>query len=101
MQIVACVASLFSMILSLIKMNEMPFHCWPYYDSYRSQRKGHDSCSMAANAYSHFFAECVLIQAALLAISFTLVAYSFKVINCCAPPPKMPVITVQAPPVQQ
>ncbi|KAM6894452.1 uncharacterized protein PEZ65_022130 isoform 2-T2 [Lycodopsis pacificus] len=50
---------------------------------------------------SHFFAEVVVIQAALFAISVTLAAYCCKVVNCCSPAPKMPVITVHVPPVQQ
>ncbi|KAG7235453.1 hypothetical protein INR49_002684 [Caranx melampygus] len=50
---------------------------------------------------SHFYAECVVIQAVLLAISATLAAYCCKVINCCAPDPKVPVITVQSPPAPQ
>lgn len=41
------------------------------------------------NTQNHFFAESVLIQAALLAISATLAAYCCKVVNCCAPAPKM------------
>ncbi|XP_037832617.1 uncharacterized protein LOC108242261 isoform X2 [Kryptolebias marmoratus] len=47
--------------------------------------------------HAHFFAGGVLIQAALLAISVTLAAYCCKVVNCCGPAPKMPMITVQTP----
>lgn len=99
MQIVACAASIFNMILSLIKMNEPTFDC--YHSYYDHNPTDTDKCRSLLDANSHLFAEGVAIQAALLAISFTLVAYCYKVINCCSPSPKMPVITVQAPPVQQ
>ncbi|CAL8377055.1 unnamed protein product [Boreogadus saida] len=38
-----------------------------------------------------------LVQTALVAISITLAVYCCKVINCCSPPSRMPVITLQAP----
>uniref|UniRef100_A0A3Q0S9E0 Uncharacterized protein n=1 Tax=Amphilophus citrinellus TaxID=61819 RepID=A0A3Q0S9E0_AMPCI len=91
MQIVACAASITSIICSLIKLAAPPSFCWRYYD-YNST---HESIN------SHFFAGAVLIHATLFAISVTLTAYCCKVANCCGPPPKMPVITVQAPPAQE
>ncbi|KAL7375825.1 hypothetical protein ABVT39_024671 [Epinephelus coioides] len=99
MQIVACAASIFNIILSLIKMNESSYECYGYYYSHNSEEM--EKCRKYSDANSHLFAEGIAIQVALLAISFTLVAYCYKVINCCSPAPKMPVITVQAPPVQQ
>lgn len=99
MQIVACTASIFNIILSLIKMNESSYGCYIYYYDHSAAEM--EKCRKYSDANSHFFAEGIAIQAALLAISFTLVAYCYKVINCCSPAPKMPVITVQAPPVQQ
>ncbi|XP_040887184.1 uncharacterized protein LOC121177055 [Toxotes jaculatrix] len=100
MQIVACAASLYNMICTLIKMDPMMPYCWHYYYDNSSMGYG-EVCRQIENTHSHFYAEGVLIEAVLLAISVTLAAYCCKVINCCAPAPKMPVITVQAPPVQQ
>ncbi|XP_071334322.1 membrane-spanning 4-domains subfamily A member 4A-like [Trachinotus anak] len=100
MQIVACGASLFNMIASLTKFDDIPSYCWHYYYDNLTLHYG-EICQKIENVLSHFNAECALIHAVLLAISATLAAYSCKVVNCCTPPPKMPVITVQAPPVQQ
>ncbi|XP_023279593.1 uncharacterized protein LOC111667956 isoform X2 [Seriola lalandi dorsalis] len=97
MQIVACGASLFNMICTLVKMEEMPSFCWHYYYDNLTLHYG-EICHKIENTHSHFYAEGVVIQAALLAISATLAAYCCKVVNCCAPAPKIPVITVQAPP---
>ncbi|XP_041634835.1 uncharacterized protein LOC121504220 [Cheilinus undulatus] len=100
MQIVACVASVFNMITTLIKMEMQYFYCWHYsYDN--STIHIGEICHMIDNTQSHFYAEGVVIQVTLLAISVTLASYCCKVANCCAPAPKVPVITVQAPPVQQ
>ncbi|XP_073330892.1 uncharacterized protein [Pagrus major] len=100
MQILACVASLFNIILSLVKMEDLPSFCWHYYYDNFTLHYG-ETCHSIESTQSHFYAECVVIHVALLAISATLAAYCCKVANCCAPAPKMPVITVQAPPIQQ
>lgn len=100
MQIVSCGASICNIICSLIKMEGMPYSCWGYYSDNDTVNYG-EICQKIENVRSHFFAGSLLIQATLLAISATLAAYCCKVANCCAPAPKMPVITVQAPPVQQ
>uniref|UniRef100_A0A3P8SRS4 Si:ch211-212k18.8 n=1 Tax=Amphiprion percula TaxID=161767 RepID=A0A3P8SRS4_AMPPE len=100
MQIVSCGASIFNIICSLIKMEGMPYYCWSYYYDNDTLHYG-EICHKIENVQSHFFAGSVLIQATLLAISATLAAYCCKVANCCGPAPKMPVITVQTPPVQQ
>ncbi|XP_040887182.1 uncharacterized protein LOC121177053 [Toxotes jaculatrix] len=100
MQIVACAASLYNMICTLIKIDTMIPYCWRYYYDNSSMEYG-EICRQIENTQSHLYAEGMLIEAALLAISVTLAAYCCKVINCCTPAPKMPVITVQAPPVQQ
>ncbi|XP_051284562.1 uncharacterized protein LOC127379232 [Dicentrarchus labrax] len=99
MQIVSCGASIFNIISVLIKMGDSPSFCWHFYDEHASSRNG-EICHKAENTHTHFFAENTVIQVALLAISATLAAYCCKVVNCCAPAPKMPVITVHAPPVQ-
>ncbi|XP_070711223.1 membrane-spanning 4-domains subfamily A member 4A-like isoform X1 [Pempheris klunzingeri] len=100
MQIVACGASIFNMICTLVKMEEVPSYCWHYYYDNFTLHYG-ETCHKIESAHNHFHAEGVVIQVALLAISATLAAYCCKVVNCCAPAPKMPVITVQASSVQQ
>ncbi|XP_029382476.1 uncharacterized protein LOC115059027 [Echeneis naucrates] len=99
MQIVACCASIVNIICSLIKMDNILTFCWIYDHNFTEYTA--EICHKIENAQSHFHAECVVIHTALLAISVTLAAYCCKVVNCCTPAPKVPVITVQAPPVQQ
>ncbi|XP_068569791.1 membrane-spanning 4-domains subfamily A member 4A-like [Cebidichthys violaceus] len=100
MQIVACGASVFNFIISLVKMDIMHYGCWSYYYDANSTHL-EEICHKLESTNSHFFAEVVVIQAALFAISVTLAAYCCKVVNCCSPAPKMPVITVHVPPAQQ
>ncbi|XP_063756554.1 uncharacterized protein LOC134875817 isoform X2 [Eleginops maclovinus] len=100
MQIVAVGASVTNMIISLVKMNEIPYFCWHYYYDVNSTTYG-DICHNIEGTISHFCSEFVLIHVALVTISITVAAYCCKVVNCCSPAPKMPVITVQAPPTQQ
>ncbi|XP_031145951.1 uncharacterized protein LOC116043426 isoform X2 [Sander lucioperca] len=99
MQVVASGASLLNMICILIKMDHTPSFCWNYYYHNATVHWG-EICHQIESIHSHIHAEGIVIEAALLAISITLAAYSCKVINCCSPASKMPVITVQAPPVQ-
>ncbi|KAM9335793.1 membrane-spanning 4-domains subfamily A member 4A-like [Symphorus nematophorus] len=98
MQIVSCVASIINVILCLVKMEDFPSFCWHYYYDNFTLHYG-ETCHSIENTQSHFFAESIIIEVTLLAISATLAAYCCKVVNCCGPAPKMPVITVQAPPV--
>ncbi|CAJ1086516.1 Hypothetical predicted protein [Xyrichtys novacula] len=100
MQIVACVASVFNMIFNIVKMEMIYYSCW-YYGDDNNTLHIRETCHKVVSTQSHFHAEGVLINVCLMAISVTLAAYCCKVVNCCAPAPKMPVITVQAPPVQQ
>lgn len=100
MQIVASGASVFNMICSLVKMEDLHYMCYSYrYDSNSSDNT--KICQSVTNTHTHFFAESMVIHVALVAISLTLAGYCCKVVNCCSPAPKMPVITVQAPPAQQ
>ncbi|MEQ2304562.1 hypothetical protein AMECASPLE_028419 [Ameca splendens] len=104
MQVVACAASIFSIILSFIKMGYSLYTCWfrmydKIDDNYTSPYL--EICYEIEMINTHFFAGGVVIHATLLAISATLAVYCCKVVNCCGPPPKMPVITVQSPPDQQ
>nr|XP_043878451.1 uncharacterized protein LOC122767139 isoform X2 [Solea senegalensis] len=57
--------------------------------------------NLTMHTHSHIAAEIGIVHAALFAISATLAAYSCKVVNCCSAAPRMTVITVQAPAVQQ
>ncbi|XP_059211369.1 uncharacterized protein LOC131990000 isoform X2 [Centropristis striata] len=100
MQIFACGASIYNMISTLIRIGDGPYFCWHYYDP-PNVTEYYEMCQKIESIQTHFFAEGVVIQAALLAISVTLAAYCCKVVNCCSPAPKMPVITVQSLPVQQ
>uniref|UniRef100_A0A3Q3XEA3 Uncharacterized protein n=1 Tax=Mola mola TaxID=94237 RepID=A0A3Q3XEA3_MOLML len=99
MQIVAFGASIFNIVLSMMKMEHMQSYCWYYYYDNFTLHYG-KTCHSIESTQNHFFAESLVIQVALLAISVTLAAYCCKVVNCCVPAPKMPVITLQAPPVQ-
>ncbi|KAM9827431.1 membrane-spanning 4-domains subfamily A member 4A-like [Neosynchiropus ocellatus] len=100
MQIVACAASFVNMVCTLMKIESFPMYCWDYYsDNATSVER--NACNQMERMNSHLHAEGVVIHVTLLAISATLAAYCCKVVNCCAPPPKMPVITVQTPAVQE
>ncbi|XP_054457524.1 uncharacterized protein LOC129093509 isoform X2 [Anoplopoma fimbria] len=100
MQILACGASIFNLIYCLMKLGHVPMLCWyRYYDVNGTRIE--EICQSIQSTQSHLYAEIMVIQAALLAISVTLAVYCCKVVNCCSPAPKMPVITVHTPPVQQ
>ncbi|KAJ4937305.1 hypothetical protein JOQ06_001884 [Pogonophryne albipinna] len=98
MQIVAVPASITNMIFALVKMNDIPYSCWQYY--YDQISTSREYCHNIEGTISHFSSVCVVINVALVTISITVAAYCCKVTNCCSPAPKMPVITVQAPPAQ-
>lgn len=100
MQIVACLASITNMVCCLFQMETMIIYCWHYDYDNNSLHIG-ETCHRIESTQSHFYAENLVINVTLLAISATLASYCCKVAACCAPDPKVPVITVQAPPVQQ
>ncbi|XP_054457522.1 uncharacterized protein LOC129093507 [Anoplopoma fimbria] len=100
MQILACGASIFNLICCLIKMDSVPTLCWYQHYDFNATRI-EETCQSIQSTHTHLYAEIMVIQAALLAISVTLAVYCCKVVNCCLPAPKMPVITVHMPPVQQ
>ncbi|CAL8325568.1 unnamed protein product [Lota lota] len=102
MQILAIVSSVLTVFLMLREFDNSPLHfCWFYYHNQTTaenilcERMGASS----AHAYSHLYVGGILVQLTLVAISVTLTVYCCKVINCCTPGSKMPVITVQAPPI--
>ncbi|TNM93467.1 uncharacterized protein LOC130522879 [Takifugu flavidus] len=100
MQIVACCASIFNIILSMVKIDITPSYCWTWNRHVNFTLYYGKACSNIEKTQNHFFAESVIIQVTLMAIAVTLAAYCCKVVHCCAPAPKMPVITVQAEPAQ-
>ncbi|KAF7653333.1 hypothetical protein LDENG_00084220 [Lucifuga dentata] len=102
MQIIASAASLMNVIVTLNKLDWVPIRCWNYHhdDNVTVNREAARDCIDAENAYSHLYAENMVIHMTLVAISITLAAYCCKVINCCSPARKMPVITVQTAPAQ-
>ncbi|XP_044040884.1 uncharacterized protein LOC122870627 isoform X1 [Siniperca chuatsi] len=100
MEIVACGASIFNIICTLLNMDRLPSYCHNYFYDNATLHYG-ETCYLIESTQSHFYAEYMVIQVTLLAISGTLATYCCKVTNCCSPAPKMPVVTVQARPVQQ
>ncbi|XP_036836873.1 uncharacterized protein LOC110526598 isoform X1 [Oncorhynchus mykiss] len=100
MQVVACVASVINLIFSVSDMagHRHGYGCWIYVEVNSTDHN--DSCYSITASTGHYLAELVLINTALIAISVTLAAYCCKVVNCCSPGQRMPVITVQVPPAQ-
>lgn len=95
MEIVATAASLFNLILCLSQMDD--YYC--FHLAYENSTYDNMAfCRKIDAAHVHLFAELVVIQVTLLSISVTLVVYGCKVVTCCTPAPKVPVITIQAPP---
>ncbi|CAK6968651.1 uncharacterized protein LOC128384330 [Scomber scombrus] len=100
MQIVACGASCFNIILSVTEVGGMmPSMCWNY--DYGNTSAHSEICHRIESTHNHFHADGAIIATLLFAISAALVAYCCKVVNCCSPAPKMPVITVHTTAVQQ
>uniref|UniRef100_A0A672IDH6 Uncharacterized LOC115386183 n=1 Tax=Salarias fasciatus TaxID=181472 RepID=A0A672IDH6_SALFA len=100
MQILASVVSVFNVIFTVARMEDRPHYYWHSY-YYNNTAEYRETVHQVENTHSHFYAGAILMEAALLAISVTLAAYCCKVVNCCGSGPKMPVITVQTPAVQQ
>uniref|UniRef100_A0A8C8FCV1 Uncharacterized protein n=1 Tax=Oncorhynchus tshawytscha TaxID=74940 RepID=A0A8C8FCV1_ONCTS len=89
MQVVACVASVINLIISVSDMagHRHGYSCWKYVEINSTDHN--DSCYSITDSTAHYFAELVLIQTALIAISVTLAAYCCKVVNCCSPGQRM------------
>ncbi|XP_046905151.1 uncharacterized protein LOC124487125 isoform X2 [Hypomesus transpacificus] len=99
MQVVACVVSILNLLMEgadLGLASNFSETCWMSWND-NSTGVEHDNCMMLSTTHAHYTAENLLIQAVSVAISVTLAAYCCKVINCCSPTSRMPVITVQAP----
>uniref|UniRef100_A0A4W5K5H2 Uncharacterized protein n=1 Tax=Hucho hucho TaxID=62062 RepID=A0A4W5K5H2_9TELE len=89
MQVVACGASVFNLIVSVSDMvgHRYGYGCWKYVEITSTDHN--DSCYSITASTGHYFAELVLINTALIAISVTLAAYCCKVVNCCSPGQQM------------
>lgn len=100
MQIVACVASVFSFMTHYALIwDHFAFHtCWDMYVSNTSQR---DMCERLGSIYEHVIGIEMLVQATQIALSATLAAFCCKVIQCCSPRSNVPVIGINAPPGPQ
>ncbi|KAJ0006466.1 hypothetical protein NQD34_013739 [Periophthalmus magnuspinnatus] len=100
MEIVATAASLFNLVLALVTMEE--FYCFhsEYDNSTFNEGEGR-YCRKVEAAHLQWFTELMVFQLTLLSISVTLAVYACKVVNCCSPAPKVPVITIQAPPAPE
>uniref|UniRef100_A0A3P8ZKP6 Uncharacterized protein n=1 Tax=Esox lucius TaxID=8010 RepID=A0A3P8ZKP6_ESOLU len=97
MQVVACIASVFNLHFSVFKLANRQFSCWHHEFNNTSVD---NICYSVMDSTTHFYAEWILIQTVLIAVSVTLAVYSSKVVNCCSPSQRMPMITVQVPPSQ-
>ncbi|XP_062305694.1 uncharacterized protein LOC134009931 [Osmerus eperlanus] len=104
-QVLASVVSVFNFLeMSTFSEGNGDLQCWEYVYIMTERNSTADyskTCHTIGEAVSHYQATGILIHAVSLAISVTLAAYCCKVINCCSPTSRMPVITVQAPPTQQ
>ncbi|RVE60140.1 hypothetical protein OJAV_G00178000 [Oryzias javanicus] len=97
MEIVASLASLCNIVMSLVGNSLADHSCWIYFEK-KNETNLYELCVDLEKVHIRVFAGSLLIQTALLAISITLVAYCCKVVKCCGPAPKVPMITVQTHP---
>uniref|UniRef100_A0A8C5ABH1 Si:ch211-212k18.9 n=1 Tax=Gadus morhua TaxID=8049 RepID=A0A8C5ABH1_GADMO len=97
MQILAIAASVCGFILTMGQFEIGVLHgCW--FGEHSNRKTTEQSiCEKMDNFFHYLHAGGTLVQTALVAISITLAVYCCKVINCCSPGSRMPVITVQAP----
>ncbi|TSK82214.1 NACHT domain- and WD repeat-containing protein 1 [Bagarius yarrelli] len=84
MQVVACVFSVFSFILSSSLMVEHSYihYCWGHD---HNGTLGKNMCDRLWTIYGHITGIEMLVQATLIALSATLAAFCCKVIQCCSP----------------
>ncbi|XP_010897010.1 uncharacterized protein LOC105026913 isoform X2 [Esox lucius] len=97
MQVVACAVSMFNLFFSMEAFSTYHIYspCWHYEYNITTE-----ICYSIVESSGHFIHTFALVNTAIIAISITLAIYCCKVVNCCFPAPRMPIITVQAPPVQ-
>ncbi|XP_049601637.1 membrane-spanning 4-domains subfamily A member 4A [Syngnathus scovelli] len=95
MQLLSSGASFFNVIWILVDLDTYYDRvCWRYAETNTTEQ----TCKDIEHVKKLVFGQKMIIQVALFAISVTLAIYACKVINCCGPAGKMPVITVQTPP---
>ncbi|CAL1590696.1 unnamed protein product [Knipowitschia caucasica] len=95
MEIVAALASVFNLLLTLGAIDE--FYCYSFeFDNITANAAG--TCQKVEAARLHVFTDLVVMQVTLLSISVTLMVYACKVVNCCSPATKVPVISIEASP---
>ncbi|XP_048885395.1 uncharacterized protein LOC125751011 [Brienomyrus brachyistius] len=99
LQVLACLASISNMFVCASKMTFAvgPQFCWMHEHNSTISR----ICQMMSDAYEHHQTNSFLVNTALVAISATLAAYCCKVVDCCCPKSKMPVITINNTPQAQ
>ncbi|CAL8384576.1 unnamed protein product [Arctogadus glacialis] len=98
MQILAIAFTAFGFIIMLGEFGNGRHDCYflDFHDHNETTNRG-SICVKMEHVFHNLHAGGTLVQTALVAISITLAAYCCKVINCCSPGSRMPVITLQAP----
>ncbi|GAA6082541.1 uncharacterized protein si:ch211-212k18.8 isoform X1 [Tachysurus ichikawai] len=96
MQVVACVFSVFSFVISWALMVDNSFRhfCW-------EENHNVTMCERLWSIYEHISGIGMLVQATQIALSATLAAFCCKIIQCCSPRNNVPVIVVNTPPGPQ
>ncbi|KAB5579449.1 hypothetical protein PHYPO_G00195190 [Pangasianodon hypophthalmus] len=100
LQVVACVFSVISFIISsgLMVEHSLFHYCWNSYHGGTSEK---NMCDRMWSIYEHIVGIEMLVQVTQIALSATLAAFCCKVIQCCSPRDNVPVIVVNAPPGPQ
>uniref|UniRef100_A0A8C5AIE9 Si:ch211-212k18.9 n=1 Tax=Gadus morhua TaxID=8049 RepID=A0A8C5AIE9_GADMO len=97
-QILAIAFTAFGLITMSGEFHEGRHACqYLDYDHHNETTNRRRICEKMQNALNNLHTGGMLVQMALVAISITLAVYCCKVINCCSPGSRMPVITLQAP----
>ncbi|XP_043101592.1 uncharacterized protein LOC122349561 [Puntigrus tetrazona] len=94
MQVVACMASVIFTFLHLNNSNDI-HHCWMPLDSQIT------TCRKLNISLENCLGLQNLVMMLQVALSTTLAAYCCKVIQCCSPVSRVPVITINRPPETQ
>lgn len=102
MQVVMCVVSVFSFILSsgVLINTGVYYPCWEFRQMANASEQPY-ICDRLSSAYDHVKGLEILLLAAQIAISATLSAFCCKVIQCCSPRSSIPMIVVNAPSAPQ
>ncbi|XP_018588726.1 uncharacterized protein LOC108922831 [Scleropages formosus] len=101
LQVLACMACVVNFIVSCAKFSDPPISYFCWIARYSGNTNQNAFCTMLISTFEHYNAVAFVVHMALMAISATLAAYCCKVIDCCCPKSKMPVITVNVPPAEE